>query len=390
MRARCGRPGWALGALVLAAAAPAWPAEYSIGGRVSAQVGYNDNVDLSVDDEQGSGSGILAGEANFRVRTPATELGIDAAADVLRYTDASDQDTDNQRLRAFAQRSTPRSTYGLEASYRRDSESVDQFDASGNELDTNRRETFRLAPSFSHRLTPRDSLVASASYQRRDNSAEDQVDSDLWGGTLGLRRLATRRTTLGGQVNVSYFESDDQESWQVGPQAFVGYRLEDRIDLTLSVGPSWIRTDETVQSPLGQRSETTDEFGLTVDGRVDWRATATTDVSVALLRGLDQGGAGGEATERTRLSASVDHRLTRRLRLSVDGAAQRRSDLGDDGGDTDDFELGPRLRYALTERTELSIGYRWRYRDTESDGDAMSNAVFFRVAYAIPIVRASW
>ena len=242
-----------VGCALLAAAAmclppPAAAAEYSIGGQVYGQAGYNDNIQLSADDERASGIGILAGEVNLKIRTPALELGIDGAADIYRYSEESDLDTDNELIRGFVRGTTPRATYGFEASFRRDSELTDQFSATGPELASDRRDTILVAPSFVYLVTPRDSLVANASFQRESFPNSDEVDSDLWGGALGWRRQATRRTTVGGQISTSLFDSSNEELIQVSPQTYIGYHLEDRIEMSLSIGPSWIRTDQTVEA----------------------------------------------------------------------------------------------------------------------------------------------
>lgn len=363
-------------------------AEYTIGGLVYGQIGYEDNVLLSETDEVESGLGIVAGEVNLRVRTPALEFGIDGTADIYRYADASDLDTDNQFIRGFFRGTTPRAAYDVEASFRRDSDQVDQFSASGRELDTDRRETIAVAPSFSYRLTRLDRIVTAASYQRQTYPSSDQVDSDLWGGILGWRRQATRRITVGGQISTSIFNSDEEDSIQISPQLYLGYELEDRADLSLSFGPSWIRNEQTVPTRRGQGTETSDEFGYSIDGQLEMAVTRSTNVSFGVSRGLDQNGEDGTAVESTRVNAFLGQRLTGSLELQLSGTAQRRSGLGDNtGDDLVDVALGPQLLIQLNERAGLSLGYTWRYRNPDDDASASSNAIFMRMTYVIPPYR---
>ena len=116
--------------------------------------------------------------------------------------------------------------------------------------------------------------------------------------------------------------------------------------------------------------------------------TRFTEVRVGLSRGLDQSGEDGSAVEQTRVDASVSQQLTGRLRLQIEGLAQRRSGLADNSGDdTVDVEIGPQLRHKVTERTELGLGYRWRHTARDDGGNASSNAVFIRLTYAIPPYR---
>ena len=49
----------------------------------------------------------------------------------------------------------------------------------------------------------------------------------------------------------------------------------------------------------------------------------------------------------------------------------------------------PGLSYALTERLDLGVRYRWRH-EREDDGNATSNAAFVTLAYRFPEYRTSW
>jgi hypothetical protein len=207
---------------------------------------------------------------------------------------------------------------------------------------------------------------------------------------LGWRRQATRRATVGGQLGTSLFDSSNEQSIQVSPQTYLGYRLEDRIDLSLSIGPSWIRTDQTGAAQESRRAGTSDALGFAAEGRMELALTRDTEASVGLARGLDQSGEDGSAVERTRVDAAVSHQLTGRLRLQLEGLAQRRSGLGDNSGDdTVDVEIGPLLRHKVTERIELGLGYRWRHTARDDGGNASSSAVFLRLTYVLPTARLS-
>jgi opacity protein-like surface antigen len=58
-------------------------------------------------------------------------------------------------------------------------------------------------------------------------------------------------------------------------------------------------------------------------------------------------------------------------------------------GQTAYVQAGAGLAYALTERLDLGLRYRWRH-ESGDDGDATSNAVFVTLAYRFPEQRASW
>jgi hypothetical protein len=361
-------------------------AEWTVGGRVYQQLGYNDNIRLRTDNERDSAISVTAGEVELRRRTPTLLMGLDAGADGLVYFNESNLNTTNQLLRGLIEGQGQRSTYGLDVSLRRDSDIVDQFDGSDVELDDRRRTTFAVGPSFSYLVTRRDRFVADGRYTYRNFDDDDRPNFDIAGGSVGWRRQLTRRLIGGAQLYGSHFDSARQQATFVSPQLYLGYAAEERIDLSFAVGPSFVEAETQRPTAAGLRDFDDSEVGYAIDSRLRWAATATTDLEVALTRLLEPSGSDGEATETTRLRGTLVQRLTRNLRFQLDTTLQRRTAVGDDTGfqDRDDVAVQPRLRWALTEDLEASINYRWRYRDFDDGGDAVANAVFVRLTYELP------
>jgi hypothetical protein len=383
-----------LPALASLQALPSAAAEWSASGQVYQQLGYNDNIRLSTDDESSSAVSITAGSLNLRGETPILQLGLDGEADIYHYFEEDDLNTNNQYLRGFVTRQHPRGEYGIEGSFRRDSDIVSFLDSGGDRtLDDERRHTFNIAPSFTYLLSPLSQVQGTAGYTRRTYPDSDtRIDYSLWNGNAGWNRLVTRRTSLGANLYTSYFDSSRQEATFLSPQGFVGYKYAERLDLQFSAGPSIIWTDTQRSTATGLEDESDTSLGYAVDSRAIYDATETTELQVAFSRLLEPSGDSGEATESTRLRGTMIQRLTPYLRFQLDGVAQRKTAVGDDTGfdDRDDLELQPRLRWSLTEEVELSINYRLRYRQFDEGDDATSNAFFVRLSYDFPEYRTSW
>ncbi len=102
----------------------------------------------------------------------------------------------------------------------------------------------------------------------------------------------------------------------------------------------------------------------------------------------------GELVERDRVGAGVDHRLTPRITLSVDGSFQRdtserdTSTTSDTTGDRTFWSVEPGVRWAFLPNWTASASYRYRSNDAGDSGDrAVSNAVFATVAYQMKALK---
>jgi hypothetical protein len=383
-----------VGGLALVQAQGTIAAEWSVSGQVYQQLGYSDNIRLQTEDEASSALSVTAGSVNLRGRTPSLELGLDGEADLYRYFEESDLDTDNELVRGFVTRTGERGHYGLEASFRRDTDIVSFLDAGGERgLDDERRHTFAVSPTFDYLLSPLTQVTGRAEYRKRlYPETDDRIDYSLWSGSLGWHRLVTRRTSLGANLYGSSFDSSRQEAVFLSPQAFVGYEYTDRIDFQFAAGPSFVTTDTQRATAGGLESDSDSSMGYAFDGAAIVQATETTEVQVALSRLLEPGGDDGEAVESTRLRGTVVQRLTPHLRLQLDGVVQRKTAIGDETGfeDRNDASLEPRLRWSLTDQVEVSLNYRLRYREFDQGDDAVSNAVFLRLSYDFPEYKTSW
>ena len=107
------RPALALLVCTATVAPASNAAEWKIDPRVELRAGYNDNIRLTVDDELSSPEYILNPGTLFSYETPTSGISGDVDLAVRRYTDESDLDDENGRLRVASFRRMERSELGL-------------------------------------------------------------------------------------------------------------------------------------------------------------------------------------------------------------------------------------------------------------------------------------
>ena len=141
------------------------------------------------------------------------------------------------------------------------------------------------------------------------------------------------------------------------------------LDFDLSVGPSLSRT-ETKGDDAGVCSQgSTTQLGVTVDGTASLQLSAVTSASVTLLTTAALGRERRYQRDQPHLR-HLSRRLSPRLAADANLLAQRQVQVqSDTGGDRDFFQASAGLSYALTERVDVGLRYRWRH-EHEDGGDA--------------------
>jgi opacity protein-like surface antigen len=384
-----------------AVASPAGAAEWYLEPRIAQDLGYDDNIGLDAErDDSGGLVSSTRAALGLGGRSPVLDLRLDAALTYNDYRRADESSSHIVNLRGEAIRHGPRTDLGLILGFLRDSSIDDFLDDTGRRRRTNQeRYTYTATPYVTHLATPRDRLNAALTWRTRDGGQDDEqlsgtdsgVDFTTWSGNAGWRRTVTRRTTLGLELYGSHYDSSIQESANLSPRAFVGYRYEERVDLSLAAGPGVSRT-ETDERGGGTRSET--QLSYTLDGTARIRLGEVTDLTLNASHYLEPSGDQGEVRQTGRVSATLGHRLTQRLRLDLAGLGQQQREVGGVGDDRVFVQASAGLAYELTPRLDLGLRYRLRYErfggDSEGGDDATSNALFLGISYDFPVVRTSW
>jgi opacity protein-like surface antigen len=366
-------------------------AQWYVAPRLSQDLGYDDNIELDSRDQESAvtsvtGLGVAAGG-----RTPTLDLRLDAALAYTAYLGGGPGNSDSETIGAsVSRRATPRTGYGLSASFVRDTSIDDVLDDTGQQRRTNdERYTFGLTPFLSHELTQLDTLNATSSWRRREDTGETGTDFTTLSGQIGWLRTISPRLRLGGNLYANRYESDVQASDLVSPRLSARYSGSEVLDFDLSLGPSVSRT-ETKRDNQDQDAGSETQFGFTADGTASLRLGPVTRAALTLSHYLEPSGDTGDVSRTSRVALSLAHRLSQRLAADAGLLAQRQERVQRDTGDNRDFfQASAGVRYALTERLDLGLRYRLRH-EREDGGDATSNAAFVTLVWRLQEYRTSW
>ena len=223
------RPALALLVCTATVAPASNAAEWKIDPRVELRAGYNDNIRLDVDDELSSPEYILNPGTLFSYETPTSGVSGDLDLAVRRYTDESDLDDENGRLRVASFRRMERSELGLKFDVVKDTTLDSQLEETGVVFDRVDRWRVSANPTWRYSLSERTSMRLGYTYTNvtyDNNSNSNFSDYTANGGELTLSRILSPRAT--GSITAFYQQTDndnDIEATYSGLQAGTDYRF---------------------------------------------------------------------------------------------------------------------------------------------------------------------
>jgi hypothetical protein len=347
-----------LGGLAVTAAL-VWPeaghaAQWYVAPRVSQDLGYDDNIELDSRDQESAVTSVTGLGLAMGGRTPTLDLRLDARLSYTAYLGGGPGNSDAETVSAGVTRqATARTSYGLSGSFVRDTSIDDVLDDTGGRRRTNDpRYTFGFTPFLSHEMSPLDTLSATSSWRRREDTSDDGTDFTTLSGQLGWLRTVSRRLRLGGNLYANHYDSDRQESDLISPRLSAAYSGSEVLDFDLSIGPSVSRTD-TRRDNQGVSAGSEMQLGVTADGTASLQVGPVTRASLTLSHYLEPSGDTGDVSETSRIATSLSHRLSPRLSADAGLLAQRQARVqSDTGDDRDFFQATAGLSYALTQQLD--------------------------------------
>lgn len=352
---------------------PSRAAEYSLQSQIQLGALANDNIRLSTTNEEEVAGAVLSPQLTFGYRTEATDISLMSRADFNGYVVNSDLSSIDNLVAFHSGFRSERGYLALDADYNRDTifENVEDNDV--EILEKARVATISVSPSYTYQLTPIDRLNLEAGFRDRDYSSgsEDLVDYRYYNAGIDLAHDVTEIDTFIAGTSYGHFDpdsSEDEESDVVNLQLGWLREFSPRLRVRLAGGPSWISTGDD------------QDIGYNADARISYDFDERT-VFTATYTLRTEPSSGGEVTRnRSRLSASVEHRLTELLTLRF--ASSFVGKETGNTGDTSSFSLQPSMVWRLSETTDLTASYQFRHK-TEDDPneEASSNAIFVSVIY---------
>lgn len=250
-------------------ALPAWSAQFEHGVYYRAEL--SDNVNQSTDEAEDELTNVLGYDLLYNERTSRTHAFLDANLEALHHAEGTQDDRIfGSADMSYRYSAIPQRLDWVVEDYMRS----DRIDAFGRANADNRqvRNSLRLGPDFTARLSPQDTLELGGRYI---NEYEDRTEFDsnrLTGNAQLLHRL-TARSSIAGNYDVLYVDySDDDVNTDFEQHELAAtYRSEfARGTYGLSLGGSYVSRDDGVTSN-----------GVLVAANATWQANSRSTYSVA-------------------------------------------------------------------------------------------------------------
>ncbi len=388
---------WAL--LVVFWDGGALAADWTIGGGVQERIEFDDNVRLVTEDKEQVFGSTTTLDLNVEARTPASALNATVGLAQTVFIGAEGLDSFDQHLAAGGQHRTQRVSLGVNAGFDRETTRTSEIIDTGRTDVDEERIGLTLGASVAYRASRLDSITVSSNVSDvsfdsdSGSSSGELIDYRTFGGGVSWSRPLTARVNFDGSLTASRFETrsgrpeEQEESTSYSVDVGVTRALLENLGYRGSIGATHVSTDsqELVGGVLVSRQRTS--TGFNSDSSVNYTFERTT-ISAGITVGFAPS-ARGELVEQDSVRAGVDHRLTPRVTLSVDGSFRRNtSTISDDAGDRTFWSVEPGIRWAFLPNWTASASYRYR---SNGDGDtgerAVSNAVFATVAYQMKALK---
>jgi len=362
------------------AACSATAANWDISPRVQAGYRYNDNYHL---EQPGGEVEVSGGEADvgvtFKTVDPRTNFEITPRINATYFPDEKEEDSTDYYLNASFSDITPRRRINVPFLYSQedvvDSELPDVDDGgglgqpgqgdSGRFLVRNRRDFFRIAPSFGYDLTQRYRLELDAHYQQADfdnQVAGAQQDFSEFGAGAAFGFLTSQRSTL--YVRALGFQYDTNETTDA-----YGGEVEWNTQYSQN-SRAYIRVGAQQTKPEDGASDT----NVIAGAGGEW-VSQRNKLLLDLTRSVGPVAA-GTVVERYQLRLRVDHDVSQRFALRAGARLSRDEETQDGTYPTRKYaigELGFEWRWLRQWSLIGTYNYRWQeYEDEPSDADASS------------------
>ena len=357
---------------------------------------YDDNAQLRAEEEnifeiEGY---IVEGSAGIAYVTPRTTFEITPRLRSRVYDEEIDVDSDDQFLNLDWVHETLKSQFALRGDYSRESArtaeranadiDVDDpdeipIDESGITFGNERRERFRVAPSWRYELTERMALRSGFTYtdttyeQSAVSPLRDYTDSRV---NLGLAREFTPRTEGYISATARRYESD------------VG-RDVDGVGLRVGIETDLSETTQ-FQAEIGVEDSDSEQAGLTesnsnIVANVNVRRRLETITMLAQYRRDLSAGGSGRVSARDSLNLSLKKQFTERVAGELGLRAYQTEGVGGQAvtfEERDYSQLYAGMTVALSRTVLLEADYRYSRVDrTSFEGTADSNNIILWLVY---------
>ena len=368
-----------LGVPMVLIACSATAANWEIAPRLEAGYLYNDNYRLDLPGQEIDVSGAKGDAAvTFRTVDPRTNFEVTPRIRSTYFPNESDEDSNDYYLNAGFTDVTPRRRISVPFIYSQEDVVRSEFPStdeggdlgeptegdSGRFVQRNRRDFFRLAPSFSYDISQRYRLELDAHYLQADFDNQlsgAQQDFSEFGGGAGFGFLTSPRSAVLFRALAFQYETTTTT------EAYGG-----EVEWNTQFSPN-SRAYVRLGAQDTQRERGASDTSVIAGAGGQWASQRNT-LFLDLTRSVGPVSA-GTVVERHQLRLRLDHDVSQRFSLRA-GARLSRDEEVDEAGTypTREYaigELGFEWRWLRTLSLIGTYNYRWQeYEDEPSDASA--------------------
>ncbi|HDY86342.1 hypothetical protein LCGC14_1175100 [marine sediment metagenome] len=364
-------------------------AEWSLTSTLNPTSKYDDNVFLSDTNKQDSYQFQIKPTLVGKYALENVEYSVNLGYAIDRYLSLSYLDRENPFINFNTSHQNERSTWGLSAGYVQDSTRNDAELDTGDFRTESTITTRSISPSYSYKLTERDSLSISGGYTEKTYSTDDFSDNESVSLSTGWQHQFSERLSSGFNFSATNYQSEgtalssDNDIYNLG--ATLNYQVTELWSLSGQLGMSKLNGEQTTSELKDESTSSGTSYNVTANrmGELD-------NFSITLFRGLTPSST-GEVNEQDRISVSYSRKLTETISASLNTSYQQTSSALQDGTNERKYlNFSPSIKWQFERNLGLSLGYNYRQQKRSNPStDATSNAVFVTLLYDWDGLRAS-
>ncbi len=359
--------------------------EWRIEPTAGAQLGYQDNVSLVVEDHDSS----FVASARAAVRALRAvqnrSLALRAGLSLDRYTEVEDKDNTRAFVDVASMRRSERSNFGLNLNLSTQSTLTSETATTGPTRLNRQQFQLRLRPSWNYLLSERTSLNLSAGYTEvvYDNTAGTSLNNYRAGSLLlGYSFRISERAALSASGTYGLYSTQGvgTESENVGFQIGGEYQFSETLVADALVGLR--QTEVRNAGPLGlSLTERSSGPSYSVGFRKTFAPGGGAEFRA--VRELTPSGADG-VLDTTSLRGNLRYPIGEYLGLRVGLRAYRNREPSGQRSNSDRTyaEGEAEIEYELSQAWRIRLGYRHRWQDRDAEpGIARANALLLTLAW---------
>lgn len=370
--------------LALACAATSQADEYSLDYSVKGRYEYNDNVNLTHDNEIDISGGKVSLPATLAVRNERMDASLMGELASSKYNE-SDYDSNDQNLQAKASYKLQRGTVAGNAGYKRDSTRTSEFlDTGVVGLSAVRRESATVGGYTDYMFSERNGLIAGIDYADVAYDGNRFTDYKYASGYAGWQNQWSERTRLRLQAYGNRYENDSSvigvESDSLGVQAGFDSTLSEQLSLSLLAGWVGVDTEYSTDLPVAPPADD-DDNGYLLNASLDYTQPRYT-LSAKLKNDLTPSGDGYlRQTSQLDLIYRYDVSELSRFELALVAGSSTATDSRIDN-DRDYARARLRLDYRFSPSWYVAGTYTYSYQDRDrAQGTADGNEIYLSLIF---------